>query len=251
MPKNFKQRLADGETCLGAWLTVPSAEVAEAMASLGFDWLVVDMEHGAGDVHNAALAFIAAERHGCTPMARLPSADPFLGRRLLDAGACGLFVPVVESAEAFAEFAQHCLYPPLGRRGVALGRFNRWGDDFEPYFRTFDPLLVPLVETRAGVTAADSIAALPVVDALFLGPYDLSADLGVPGNFNDPGFCSAVETVKAACARHGKAAGFHQVNPDPEDLRQKVADGFRLIAYGTDIVAMRWALGRPRDLLAD
>lgn len=249
MTMTLKQRLAGGETLIGTWHTVCSVEVADAIAALGFDWIAIDMEHGSADVAYAEIAFIAMERHGCAPFVRMPSADPYLARRLLDAGAHGLLVPVVESAAAFAEFARHCLYPPDGRRGVALERFNRWGDDFESYMRDFRPVLVPMIETRRGVAAAEEIAALPSVDGLFFGPYDLSADLGSPGVFTTAAFRDALEKVTAACAAHGKAAGGHQVATDPDGLRQRIAEGFRLLAYGTDIIAMRDALARWRDAL--
>jgi 2-keto-3-deoxy-L-rhamnonate aldolase RhmA len=242
MANRVKDTLAQGGLSIGTWHTVCSIEVAEALAALGFDWIAIDMEHGGADVAYAEQAFIAMERHGTAPFARMPSDDPYLARRLLDVGACGLLVPVVEDAAAFAEFARHCLYPPEGRRGVALERFNRWGDDFATYLRGFRPVLVPMVETRKGIAAAEMLAALPAVDALFFGPYDLSADLGDPGNFTTPEFKGALDAVKAAAAKHKKAAGGHQVAPDPNELKARMAEGFRFLAYGTDIIAMRHAL---------
>ncbi len=239
----IRARLAAGEPCLGAWLTVPSPEVAEAMASLGFDWLAVDLEHGLLDIADAARAFVAAERHGAAPFARLPSADPVIARRLLDAGAQGLLVPMVEDAQAFEAFARHCFYPPAGARGAALGRFNQWGEAFDDYRTGFAPILVPMIETRAGIAAADAIAALPMVDALFFGPYDLSADLGRPGELDGEDLQACKATLKAACDRHGKAAGGHQVPTDADALAELIGEGFRFVAYGTDMVAMRAALG--------
>ena len=114
---SIKRRLAAGGTSIGGWLTTSSDEVAEIMASTGgYDWLAVDMEHGSAGIKEALAAFRAAKPHGVDGLARLPSADPYLARRLLDGGAAGILVPVVESAEAFAAFAAHCLYPPRGRR---------------------------------------------------------------------------------------------------------------------------------------
>jgi len=243
----IKDMLAAGKVAFGTWHTVCSIEVAEALASLGFDWIAIDMEHSSADVAYAEQAFIAFERHGCAPFVRLPEADPILARRLLDAGAHGLLVPVVEDVQRFAEFARHCFYPPEGRRGVALERFNRWGEDFTQYLRDFRPVLVPMVETRKGVAAAEALAALPQVDALFFGPYDLSADLGDPGNFTTPAFRAALAAVKAACAKHNKAAGGHQVALDAGELKARIAEGFRFLAYGTDMIAMRHALSGIKD----
>ncbi|OFX08842.1 MAG: hypothetical protein A2516_08815 [Alphaproteobacteria bacterium RIFOXYD12_FULL_60_8] len=217
------------------------------MASCGFHWLAVDLEHSTISLEQAETCFIAAERHGVAPLARLSSADPFMGRRLLDAGALGLLVPVVEDAAAFAAFAQHCFY--TGKRGAGLSRCNGYGDDFDAYYQGFRPLLIPQVETRKGVEAALSLAAMPEVDALFLGPYDLSADLGTPGDFTTPAFRQMAEKVRQACAAHGKALGIHQVKPVAKELKARVAEGYRFIAYSTDIIAMRAALGSPLESL--
>jgi 2-keto-3-deoxy-L-rhamnonate aldolase RhmA len=248
MNNKVKDSLAAGKVSLGTWHTVCAIEVAEALAALGFDWIAVDMEHTGADVAYCEQAFIAFERHGAAPFVRMPEADPILARRLLDVGAHGLLVPVVEDAARFAEFARYCYYPPEGRRGVALERFNRWGDDFATYLRGFRPVLVPMVETRKGIAAAEALAALPAVDALFFGPYDLSADLGDPGNFTTPEFKAALDAVKAAAAKHKKAAGGHQVAPDPNELKARMTEGFRFLAYGTDIIAMRHALAGIKEV---
>jgi len=236
---DIRSTLRHGRSSIGAWLTLPSPELAECLAGCGFDWLAVDLEHGALSVETAARAFLAAERHGVAPFARLPSADPYLARRLLDQGCQGLIVPVVESAEAFHDFAVHCLYPPAGKRGVGLSRGNQFGQSFDTTLATFQPLLVPQIETQAGVAAAAAIAALPMVDALFLGPYDLSASLGQPGNFATPAFAAAIEAVQQACANAGKAPGIHQVAPLFDGLESRKEEGFRLIAFGTDAQALR------------
>ena len=246
----IRDRLHAGQPCLGAWLGIPHPLSAEAMASLGFSWLAVDMEHGAASVDQAIACFMVAERHGCVPFARLPSADPYLARRLLDGGAAGLIIPVVEDAEAFAAFASHCLYPPAGRRGVGLHRANGWGDRFAAYLTGPAPVLVPQIETRKGVAAAEAIAALPMVDAIFLGPYDLSADLGHPGDFQAPAYVEAIAQTRAACAKAGKPTGIHQVPPDAEALARVLEDGHLFVACATDVIAMRAALAPLAALVA-
>ena len=242
MKNILKEKMAGGDVCIGGWHTVRSAEVAEAMASIGFDWIALDMEHGSFSVGDAEAAFLACERYGCAPLVRLPEADPILARRLLDSGAHGFLIPHTEDAAHFAEFASHCLFPPTGRRGLSLERFNLWGDEFDKNFRLFEPVLVPMIESRQGVASASAIAALDCVDALFFGPYDLSADLGVPGDFDAPVFVEARAAVKQAGLDNGKPVGGHQVATDPEALAGMVADGFGFIAFGTDMIALRTAL---------
>ena len=247
MENKLKEQLAQGKKTVGGWLTVASPIVAEATASCGFDWVAVDMEHAPVSEGELQGVFIAIERYGAAPMVRLPQADPYLARRLLDAGAHGLIVPVVESAQAFSAFSRHCLYPPVGSRGVGLSRCNRWGAGFDEYIDGFSPVLVPQIETVAGVEAAAEIAALAEVDALFLGPYDLSASLGDRGNFSMEEFKGAISAVRETCATHGKAAGIHQVEPDPVALAERMGEGFAFVAYGTDMIAMRFALKLPES----
>lgn len=247
--ESLRDRLARGAPVIGTWLGIPHPVAAEAMASMGFAWQAIDMEHAGASVDQALACFIAAERHGCVPFARLPSADPYLARRLLDGGAQGIIVPVVQSATDWAEFARHCLYPPQGRRGMGLSRCNRWGDDFQSYADTFQPFLVPQIETAAGAAEAAAIAARPDVDALFIGPYDLSADLGHAGDFTRPAFHEAISTIRAACTATGKPCGIHQVAPRLDELQERLDAGFRFIAYGTDVIAMRTALASARPLL--
>ena len=244
----LKKRIAAGELTIGAWLGVPEPLIVEAMVSCGFDWMVVDMEHGAVDIADLPMLFAAAERRGAAPLVRLPAMDPILARRALDAGALGLLVPVVEDAVLFADFARHCHYPPKGRRGVGLSRANLWGDDFAGYLADFQPILVPQIETRKGTEAADALAALAETDALFIGPYDLSADLGRAGDFTQPAFVQALSQIKAACAKHRKAFGGHQVAPDMNELRAKIAEGFRFLAFGTDVLALRQSFAGLKDI---
>ena len=175
-------------------------------------------------------------------MARIGSQDGHLARRLLDLGAAGIIVAAVEDARGFQDCARHCLYAPDGHRGVGLSRCNKWGDTFDDYKANFRPVLVPMIETRAGIEAAPDLAALAEVDALFLGPYDLSSDLGRAGDFDAKPYKESVERVRQACADNAKAAGIHQVTLEKKELQARIDEGFGLLAYGTDVVAMRHAL---------
>lgn len=235
---------------IGAWVSLPSLQAADAMLSCGFDWVVVDLEHGSLSIRDAVDVFIAAERRGVMPFARLPQADPYLARRLLDGGAAGLMVPVSENAKTFAQFAAHCLYPPEGRRGVGLSRTNLWGDTFTSYLNDFAPILIAQIETVIGVNAAADIAALDVVDGVFVGPYDLSLSLGENGDFTTPAFTKAWRKILNACKASKVAVGIHQVELDPKALQARFEEGFDFVAYGTDTLAMRHAFTGIREELS-
>ncbi len=244
----LRNKLAGNNACIGAWLMSGSPIHAEAMASLGFDWLCVDMEHGSTDISEIEAVFIAAERHGAAPMARINALDGELARRLLDLGAMGIIVATTESAADFKSFAQSCLYAPSGRRGVGLSRCNIWGDTFDAYKTNFRPILAPMIETKRGVDEAAALAALPMVDAMFMGPYDLSSDLGCAGDFVHPTFNDAVAAVRRACEDNAVAPGYHQVICDDNELQARIDEGFKFLAYGTDILSMRQALSGVRSL---
>jgi len=249
MPGTIRKRLKSNKPAVGGWLTVPHPEVAEAMASCGFHWIAVDMEHGSASVADAAACFMAIERRGCTPMARIGAPDSILARRLLDAGARGLILSTTEDADSITALAEHCMYPPAGKRGVGLGRHNLWGDAFDETFHGPHPFLAAQIETVKGVAAAAAIASLPFVDALFIGPYDLSASLGAAGDFTTKAFDGALNKIRNAAENSATALGIHQVAPEANELKKRIKEGYTFVAYGTDATAMRHALGRPADLV--
>ena len=232
----------DQKTIFAAWQQLSSSQVTVAMASLGFNWIVVDLEHSSITTNEAELIFIAAERHNCKPFVRLPSADPYLARRMLDVGAVGLFVPVIETRDNFDMFAQHCFYPPKGKRGVGLIRANNWGTHFEKYLNDFNPILIAQIETIKGVENISSILQSPFLNGIMIGPYDLSADLQIPGKFDDPKFKSLCTDIYNEARKYNKLIGYHQVHPSIDELKKKISIGYDFIAYGTDIIAMRYGL---------
>ena len=238
----LKDALAAGSAAIGGWMCTSSAGMAEAMATLGFDWLAVDLEHTATGLADCERIFVICERYGLAPLVRLAEADPITARRLLDIGAHGFILPQSEDPEAIASFAAHLEYPPAGRRGICLSRMNAWGDDFTAYLEGFKPVLVAQIESARGIANVAEIAALETIDALFIGPYDLSADLGCPGDFNAPAIADALYNFRDACRQSGKPMGIHQVDPDPDALRTRLDEGYRFVAYGTDTIAARKAL---------
>ncbi|MBS0185072.1 MAG: 2,4-dihydroxyhept-2-ene-1,7-dioic acid aldolase [Proteobacteria bacterium] len=225
-----------------AWQQLPSPQITFSMASLGFDWIVVDLEHTSMSIQDAETIFIAAESLNCKPFVRLSSADPYLARRLLDAGALGLILPVVESKNSFDEFAQHCFFPPQGKRGLGLVRANRWGSHLEEYFNEFKPILIAQIETKLGAESIQNILSSQFIDGIMIGPYDLSASLGSPGKFDDPFFKELCKTIREEAIRQKKMLGFHQVEPCLSKLETRIQEGYDFIAYGTDMIALRYAL---------
>lgn len=233
----LRERLARGGTVCGSWLSLGSIPVAEIMARAGYDFLGIDMEHAPVGVETAAGLIRVIEQSGCSPLVRLPGFDPALTKTLLDAGAHGIIFPDVRNAEMARQAVRATRYPPAGSRGVGLHRAQGYGTGFHDYFTSANDgvLVVAQIESAEAVADIAGIAAVDGIDALMIGPYDLSADLGVPGDFSAAPFVEAVATVLSQARTAGVAAGIHLVEPDPDALASSVAQGYRFLVYSVDM----------------
>jgi 2-dehydro-3-deoxyglucarate aldolase len=235
-PSPLKKRLAAGHATIGTWITLAHPALAEMAARAGFDWVAVDLEHSSITLRECEDLLRVLDLAGTTPLVRLTSNDPNQIKRVMDSGARGVIVPNVSSrAEAEAAVAA-VYYPPRGRRGTGLARAHGYGADFAGYRRRLERegVVVAMIETARGVENVDAILATPGVDAYFLGPYDLSSSLGVPGKTSHPKVEAAIAKVRAAGRRAGKPGGIHVVEPDEAALKKRLRQGFRFIAYSLE-----------------
>jgi len=237
-PNPVRQRLAAGGLALGFGVHhLRGSAVGMIGAASGFDWLFIDMEHGAMSVDDATQIAIAALSQGCTPIMRVCKDAIFEGTRCLDNGAMGIVVPHVDTAEEAAAVVSAYRYPPLGLRS--------WGGP--PFAYGFAPvnpaeaqaelnreiLVVCMIETPEAVANADAIAAVPGVDVLMFGTSDLTATMGIPGQIGHPDVRRAYEVVGAACAKHGKFMGMGGVY-DEKVAPDYIRLGARFILSGSD-----------------
>jgi 2-dehydro-3-deoxyglucarate aldolase len=217
------------------------------MGESGYDWVAVDLEHGAISVSDLPDIFRALELGGTLPLARVGSDDPYLCKQALDAGAGGVIVPMIRSAAQLAAARDVCRWPPAGRRGVGFSRANLYGTYFDAYRHEAQaPLLIAMIEDRDGVATLADILAVGGLDAVFVGPYDLSASLGCTGDFDDERFTAAMAAIPATCARHGVPSGLHVVQPDQAMLSRRLDEGYQFIAYSIDSVFLATGSRRPR-----
>jgi 4-hydroxy-2-oxoheptanedioate aldolase len=235
-----RHRLKRGEPSIGTWLSLPSPEAAEYVSRLGFDWLVVDAEHNPIDIRTLAHMFAAMAASDTAPMVRLPWNTPEHFKRVLDAGAWGMVVPMVNSREEAERAVEAARYYPEGNRSVGGGRFPMSFDaGAEEYFRNAnDEILVVLqIEHIRGVENADAILSVPGVDACFIGPNDLAASmglgLGVPLESDIPPLMDAIAEIKAACLRNGVAPGIHCSGA--AGVNQRIAEGFQFCAMASEL----------------
>ena len=233
-----KRKLRNNELTVGSWMAMSHPWVADIMGQCGFDFLVVELEHSTVELESLNALFAIIELHGVVPLARLSSNDPTQAKRVLEAGAYGLIFPMVNTAQEARQAVDSVKYPPLGKRGFGLGRAQDFGFGSDEYFsKANDETIVILqVEHIDGVRNIESILDVEGVDGVFIGPYDLSGSLGIPGQLNDPKVVKARTQVLEAARDRGIAPGIHIVHPDAELFRQSVDEGFTFIAYGGDIL---------------
>lgn len=218
--------------------------IAKIVESAGLDFVLIDMEHTAFDTERVADLVSWFKATDIAPFVRVPQPLYHFLARVLDAGALGVMVANVETAEAAKAIVDAVKYPPLGRRGLGLGGAH---NDFTPpdpvaYLRQANEntTIICQIESTTGLSHCQAIAAVEGVDVLWVGHFDLSASLGIPGQFEHPRFVEALKAVVAAAQQHGKAAGLQ-----PGDLRQAEAWmtlGFNVISWRTDVAVYRSAL---------
>ena len=230
---NFAERLRHNELLLGTMLTIPSPEVAEMVAKCGFDWLFMDGEH-------APLPILEWQRlmqavgGRCASVLRVPSLSERDIKKALDIGAEGIIVPMVNNVEQARQAVAWSKYPPRGRRGVGLARAQGYGLDFADYMEQANDRTALIVQAEHidAIGNIDAIAAVDGIDAVFIGPYDLSASMGRTGQVDDPEVVAAIERVRAACSANGVALGYFGV--DAASVQAYIERGYRLICAGVD-----------------
>jgi 2-dehydro-3-deoxyglucarate aldolase len=237
---SLKAALKAGRPVLGSWIQCGNVGIAEAMARAGFDWLAIDLEHSTISLETAEHLIRVVELCGCVPLVRLPSHDFVLAKRAMDAGAHGIIVPSVNTAEEARAAVQCIQYPPRGFRGMGLGRAHGYGTQFESYLKEVQDhgVVVAMIEHKNGVENLEKILSVPGIDAIFVGPYDLSASYGTPGALSEPAVKSALQQIIKVAAKARVACGIHVVHPPVEQVRTRLEEGFRFIAYAGDMLLL-------------
>ena len=238
MKNKLRRALLDRTLTVGAWVQIGHPACAEIFARAGFDWVCVDLEHGGIGIETMTDIFRTIDAFDCVPVARLPLNDPVWIHRSLDAGARGLIIPMVKTAEEADRAVREAKYPPRGVRGFGFSRANMHGIDFDTYVAEANeeiPMIMQ-IEHKDAIPNLDAILAVDGVDGLFIGPYDLSGSMGITGQMEHPDMLAALKVYLEACQRHGMTAGTHVVRPDPANVAAAVGQGYTLIALGADTV---------------
>ena len=245
--REIRNRLRQGDHSIGSWMQIPDTSVAEIMGQAGYDWVAVDMEHGPVSAHQLPDLFRALELGGTLPMVRLAHGHAKDCKQALDSGAGGVIVPMVETAAQLTAVRDACCWPPAGTRGVGFSRANLFGKHFEAYREEAQaPLLVAMLEHGRAVDNLESILDVDGLDAVLIGPYDLSASMGLTAQFDHPDFLAAMAKILKLALARKVPCGIHVVAPSAEQLNQRISEGYRFLAYSIDAVMFNQAVTRPK-----
>ena len=236
------EKFTSDDTAFGCWLKVPSSVTAEVAALSGFDYVCIDMQHGFSDRNDLIPMLQAIQPHSPRAIVRVPSNEPSVIGWALDAGATGVIVPLVNSAEEAEKAVKACLYPSKGNRSMGPTRAERvFGEEYVQGVENSIQCL-PMIETLDALNNLESILSVDGVDSIYVGPSDLSVNLGLPKGNNDgnPKFDEALEMIVSSCEKYNVVPGIH-ANSSLADIRQQ--QGFRILTVVEDDGAMSTGFG--------
>ena len=233
----LKGKLKNGHLTLGSWITIAHPAIAEIMSNVGFDWLVIDLEHSVITIREAEELIRVIDLSGVVPLVRLTSNDPNQIKRVMDAGSHGVIVPMIKTAEEAQRAVDAVRYPVKGNRGIGLARAQGYGVRFKEYLKwqEEESIVIVQIEHIEAVNNIEEILSVDGVDGFIIGPYDLSGSMGIPGQLKHKSLLNAMDRVYSIASELKKSGGIHIVEPDAEELQLKINDGHKFIAYSVDI----------------
>jgi len=223
---------------IGTWLSLPNESIAEIFARAGYEWVVIDLEHSAININQAEKLIRVIDLAGSKPFVRLSAHCPSQIKRVLDAGAKGILAPMIESKSQIEGIISACHYPPRGSRGMGLSRAQGYGEEEAKmkyiHESSKDIEIYAQIESVVGIENLESILSQEI-HGYFIGPYDLSASLGNPGNFNTHEFIAAEEQILQTAKKYEIKCGYHLVEPHPDQIPILQGKGYDMIAFSVDI----------------
>jgi len=226
------------KTSLGTWITLNHPSIVEILADSGFDWLCIDMEHSVTDYFEAQQLISTIQSKGIKAFVRVGENNDRIIKRVLDSGADGIIIPMVNTRKDAEKAIQSIKYPPIGKRGVGLARAQNYGFGFENYKNSVadDIKVIVQIEHIDGVKNLDEILSLKYIDGSFIGPYDLSGSMGKPGKYNDNDVKDVIKKYELIASKYDKYIGFHVIQPDYKLVIDKIKSGYNFIAFSLDTV---------------
>lgn len=245
-----KDKLKNGQLSLGTWMQIPSPEIAEILTHQSFDWVALDTEHGVFSEEQIIKCIKSIELGNALPFVRVGEKDEKAIKTALEAGARGIIIPMIDSAEQLRECISYCLYPPQGKRGVGFSRANLFGEHFDTSLESHNKSLVIVaqIESVEAVENLDKILLVEGLDAIMVGPFDLSASMGQVGQFENIKFKTTIEQISKKVKESNVRMGIHIVRPNLEDLKKVISNENHFVAYGIDALFISAGIGSLKDI---
>ena len=233
---SLKKKLRNNELTIGSWLTIPHQSVVEIMASAGFEWLTIDLEHAAIDISQTMNLIALIQAKGMKALVRVSKNEEVIIKRVLDAGADGIIVPTVKNMEEAKQAVGYVKYPPVGRRGVGLNRAQNYGIGFEEYkdWLNDEVVVIAQIEHIDSVNNLEGILSVEGIDGIIVGPYDLSASMGMPGNYEHNDVKMALKKIEEVTLKFQRPLGFHVIQSDYQKIIEKINIGYTFLAFSID-----------------
>ena len=242
--QNLKEKLAKRQRTLGGWISYREPAIAETFAMAGFDFIAIDMEHTTISIDDANRIITSIQSEGGVCIPRQVSHNNDYMKPLLEAGADGIMIPMVDTVDQVNTLLRNLKFPPLGRRSFGVNRAHGYGFDFERYITTWNDtgLFVIQIESIEAVENIDELVNIPGVDAVMIGPYDISGSLNVPGDTNHPKVREAGRKVVDACAKVGVSCMTQVADVTADAVEDAFDQGFTSIVLGSDLfILWKWA----------
>tara|TARA_B100001250_G_scaffold65148_1_gene51597 strand:+ start:12193 stop:12945 length:753 start_codon:yes stop_codon:yes gene_type:complete len=235
--KNIKKLLKKNELTIGSWITIPDPIIVEMMCKAKFDWLALDLEHSAIGMESMQDIIRIITLYDIFPFVRLTSNDANQIKRVMDAGALGIIVPMVKTVEDIKIASEGMYYPNKGKRSVGLARAQEYGRDLQGYIKSLNKYgtLIVQIEHIDAVNNIEEIFSNENIDGYFIGPNDLSASMGIPGDLKNIKLKKAISYIKDKAKEHNIPGGQHIIEPNIKELSKAKRDGFKFIGYSLDI----------------
>ena len=235
---DIKDKLKKKQVALGTWITLCDPIIPELLAPAKFDWMCVDLEHTSITLNELKPIIISIENIKSTPLVRVGENNYNLIKRVMDIGASGVIVPNINTVEDAKKAIDAVKYPPKGKRGMGLYRAQSFGNKLNEYIKWNDnkSLVIIQIESQEALDNIDNILGLKNLDAFFVGPYDLTASMGIPGEFHHEKYKKALKKILNSANKNNITPGIHSVSPDYKIVKNYIRKGFKMIGYSLDTI---------------
>jgi len=232
----LKQKLRDRELSIGSWLSIPHQSIVEILSSAGFEWLTIDIEHSAIDLQTVQNLIGHIQANDMEALVRVSKNDEVIIKRVMDAGANGVIIPMVKNAGEAEQAVSWVKYPPNGTRGVGLSRAQHYGTGFNEYNKWVneEAVIIAQIEHIEGVRNLSEILDVDGIDGIIVGPYDLSASMNKPGMFYDEDVKEVLAEIDRITLEKSKSLGFHVIESDHMKLLEKIDKKYNFLAFSID-----------------